>query len=110
MTPANFLASLRARALALDARLGRGFQQSQQERVALLAFLVIHGGHHTMSAEDKEDPEAPLLSTVLSQIPATDPAILRDMENTRLANRHYSAIGKIAGWWAYFEFFIDIDR
>jgi hypothetical protein len=78
----------------------------------LFAFLIIRGGAHPMGDEDKEETRGPglfaeLPTTLLSQIPPVNPAIIRAMEKTRLSDRHFSAIGNVAGWWAYFELLID---
>jgi hypothetical protein len=47
------------------------------------------------------------LATILGSLPQTDPAVIREMENARLGQNHYAAIGRVAAAWARFEFAID---
>jgi hypothetical protein len=56
-----------------------------------------------------EEGPAPssLLAEALTKFPRTDSGILKEIENARLSNGHYSAIGQVAQAWAYFEAIVD---
>jgi hypothetical protein len=94
----------------LRARLGKGFQQPKQEPVTLLGFasLIAHGREGSMAEEPKK-PIVPHTDTPTSfeSLPATDPAVLREMESARLGQIHYAAIGRVAAAWSRFEFHLD---
>jgi hypothetical protein len=66
-----------------------------------------------MPEKDREsDPAAPIelgqTTTILGDLPPTDPATLKAFRNGRLANQHYAAIGRVAAMWARFEVTIDL--
>ena len=55
-----------------------------------------------------DEPHDTLMQpTLLSRIPATDPEVLKRMEEARAESRHYSAIGRVAAEWSLFETVID---
>jgi hypothetical protein len=62
----------------------------------------------TKTQEEPAVPSWPFgLATILGSLPITDPAVVREIENTRLGQIHYAAIGRVAAAWARFEFAID---
>jgi hypothetical protein len=56
--------------------------------------------------EPTPEPRGPF-PTLLSELPPTDPAILKAFEDKWARDRHYAAIGGVAATWAYFEAIID---
>jgi hypothetical protein len=58
-------------------------------------------------AEKKEERARGFGTTLLSELPPTDPAVLKAMDDARLGMRHYAAIGRVASQWSYFEAVID---
>src|SRR6185437_10565393 len=77
-----------------------------------LAFLIAHGHEDSMSDDATRPVEAALAEgwnspTLLESLPRTDPAVLREMEATRVGQIHYAAIGRVAAAWSRFEFDID---
>jgi hypothetical protein len=54
-----------------------------------------------------EEPENSLVPSFFDDIPPTDPAILKKMQDARTSNQHYSTIGQVAASWAYFEAVVD---
>ena len=56
----------------------------------------------------EDQPPFPLPgSTLLGNIPPTDPAIIDAIMAKWEFNKHYSTIGQVAAAWAYFEAFLD---
>jgi len=45
--------------------------------------------------------------TLLSQLAATAPDVLKWIESVRAENKHYAAIGRVAAAWSYFEALVD---
>jgi hypothetical protein len=58
-----------------------------------------------MAEEGEKDAENP--PSLLESIPPTDADVLKALEDVRLTNKHYAAIGMVAAQWAYFEAVID---
>ena len=62
-------------------------------------------------ADDLEKPPSNLLvglGNLLSQIPPTDPAILKKMEGDRLIRLHYAALGRVVATWSFYEAILDL--
>ncbi len=47
------------------------------------------------------------MGSLLSNLPRTDPQVLKQWENARISRQRYAAIGHVAASWSYFEAIID---
>jgi hypothetical protein len=59
-------------------------------------------------AKDTEKPPGGSPRSLLADLPPTNPAVIKAFKNSRLANQHYAAIGRVAASWARFEVTIDL--
>jgi hypothetical protein len=55
----------------------------------------------------EESEKHSFVPTFFDDVPATDPTIIKKMQDARISNQHYSAIGQVAASWAYFEAVVD---
>lgn len=60
-----------------------------------------------MGGRSQEEQGFARQPTLLEQAPPTDPIILQRMEDARVSNKHYAAIGLVAARWSYFEATVD---
>jgi hypothetical protein len=60
-----------------------------------------------MGKRSRDEQGFSLQPTPIEQAPPTDPIVLQKMEDARVNNEHYAAIGLVAARWAYFEAVVD---
>ena len=58
-------------------------------------------------AEENDEQNPLSTGSLLGDLPRTSPEDLKLMENERLSQKHYAAIGKVASEWAYLELVVD---